>query len=228
MKHGIKHSMKHGAHYQPKKKVRFDDDVEYNIYKKYSSSHSSSHSNSPKCLSSIYDDTKIDSISTNSSISDVSGENDDPNYKIHPSNLEQIDPEDTWDASFGLPLMSKEEKNEYFNKMQQNFKTYSNAVDDFGKYQMDRSTVIETDVTINPFKPDHRSHQLKGKPIKEIYDEQVAGPKAKPKKIKSITNTGITYDDESELNGGKLMGGNLIGFDGVTGSHKSASFGNEF
>src|SRR5277367_150470 len=110
--------------------------------------------------------------------------------------------------------------------MQQNHKKYEKSVSEFAKYQTDRSTLIQTDTTINPFKPDHRSDQLKGKTVKEIYDTQVAGPRAKPKKIKKKTTNGTTYVDESELNGGAISGTeNLHGFDGIGDSHKTAAFG---
>jgi len=150
------------------------------------------------------------------------------NPNIVPSNLEQINPEDTWDASFGLPLMSKTEKKDFFDRMQKNWKKYESAISDFSKYQTDRSTVIETETTIDPFKPDHRSNQLKGRAIKDVYDEQVAGYKAKPKAIKKKTASQVIYDNESELNGGNIPGTDLFGFDGVNDAYKTAAFGNEF
>jgi hypothetical protein len=148
---------------------------------------------------------------------------------LMPSNYDQTDPNETWDESFGLPLMSKEEKKKFFNKMQQNHKKYEKSISEFAKHQTDRSTIIKTDTTIDPFKPDHRSKKLKGQTIKEIYDAQVAGPKAKPKKIKNRTSTTVVYENESELNGGLLSGTKeLHGYDGINNSHKSADFGNEF
>jgi|SRR5271154_3403186 len=149
-------------------------------------------------------------------------------YKINPSNLDSVSPEETWDASFGLPLMSKDEKRDYFAQMQKNHKKYENSISDFAKYQMDRSTIIQTETTINPFKPDHRSKSLRGRAVKDIYDEQIAGPKAKPKRVKKRTRTGIVYENESELNGGTISGTKMHGFDGINDSHKTAAFGNEF
>jgi len=149
-------------------------------------------------------------------------------YKINPSNLDSVSPEETWDASFGLPLMSKDEKRDYFAQMQKNHKKYENSISDFAKYQMDRSTIIQTETTINPFRPDHRSKSLRGRAVKDIYDEQVAGPKAKPKRVKKRTQTGVVYENESELNGGIISGTKMYGFDGINDSHKTAAFGNEF
>jgi len=93
---------------------------------------------------------------------------------------------------------------------------------------MDRSTIIQTETTINPFRPDHRSKSLRGRAVKDIYDEQVAGPKAKPKRVKKRTQTGVVYENESELNGGIISGTKMYGFDGINDSHKTAAFGNEF
>lgn len=163
-------------------------------------------------------------------ISDVEDDSADvvlTNSNILPSNLE-LDPEETWDASFGLPLMSKEEKKNYFARMQKNHKKYEKSMGEFGQYQMDRSTVIQTDTTINPFKPDHRSDTLKGRRIKDIYDEQVSGPKAKPKKVLKKNKNMTVYENESEMNGGIIEGTNMYGFDGICDDYKTAAFGNEF
>ena len=44
----------------------------------------------------------------------------------------------------------------------------------------------------------------------------------------TLLSDGIIYENESELNGGKIKDSNLCGFDGVTDGFKSADFGNEF
>jgi hypothetical protein len=148
--------------------------------------------------------------------------------KIIPSNLETNDSGDTWDSSFGLPLMSQRERADYFVKMMDNHKKFDTSMGEFYDYLTDQSTVIKTDTTIDPFKPSIRSGNLKGKAVSDIYDEQVAGPQAKPKKIKFKNEMGTTYMDESEMNGGKISGTNLFGFNGYIEQCKPASFGNEF
>jgi hypothetical protein len=149
--------------------------------------------------------------------------------KVIPSNVDQTDPNDTWDSSFGLPLMSADEKRDYFNRMQQNHKKLEKSLGEFTEYQMDRSTVIKTDTSIDPFKPCHHSPSLQDQTIKDIYDSQVSTYKAKPKKVLKTTKSETVYQHESELNGGKINGTKgLHGFDGIGDTFKAASFGNEF
>jgi hypothetical protein len=233
---------KHKLKPKPKtKQVRFNDNIKYNFYNRSASNRSASLSpaqiyvddimsedgglssyekyNSPKCKRSPKTFVEIDldddvvALDTN----------------VMPSNLDQTNPEETWDASFGLPLMSNNEKKDYFDKMQKNHKRYEKSLSEFTKYQTDSSTIIKTETTIDPFKPDHRSESLKGRAIKDIYDEQVAGPKAKPKRVKRRSSSRVIYEDESELNGGAIPGtNNLHGYDGVNETQKTAAFGNEF
>jgi len=166
--------------------------------------------------------TKLDSNRCSSDTEDYESTN-----KIYPSNLDQTDPEALWDASFGLPLMDKNEKKKFINKMQKNHKEYGKSLGQFVKYQMDDSTLIKTDITIDPFKCETQK-PLMGNTIKEIYDRQVEGPKAKPKRIKTKTAACTIYEDESELNGGIIKGSDLYGFDGINNGYKTAAFGNEF
>ena len=135
---------------------------------------------------------------------------------------------ESWDSSFGLPLMEPEEKRVFFAKMQQNWTKYNDSIRDFDKFQNNRDNVEEPKTTIDPFVTDHRSKQLIGKSIKEIYDEQVAGPTAKPMKVLNKTKTNVYYEDEPEMNGGTIRGTSLIGYDGLNGGYESSSFGNGF
>ena len=151
-----------------------------------------------------------------------------PQTNIIPSNFDTTNPDDPWDASFGMPLMSQNEQADYFFKMMENHKKYDQAIGEFYEYQTDNNTIIKTDTTIDPFAPSTKSTGLKNKPVSEIYNEQVAGPKAVPKKIKERNCMGIIYEDESSLNGGRILGTNLVGFDRFTDHLKSAGFGNEF
>lgn len=147
---------------------------------------------------------------------------------VCPCNLDMTNPEDLWDSNFGLPLMTKDEKNSFVAKMQQNNRDYQKSLGQFTKYQMDDSTLIKTDITIDPFKPEHLSGTLKGRSIREIYDEQVAGPKVIPKKIKSKTFGLTIYENETENNGGHIKGTSLYGYDGINNEPQSAYFGNQF
>ncbi len=89
-----------------------------------------------------------------------------------------------WDSNFGVPLYTKQEQKRFVEKMQKNMQAYSNAVSEIDNYRMDRSTIIQNDTTIDPFKPPHDQKNIyQGRSIKEIYDEQVAGPKPVPKRI---------------------------------------------
>ncbi|XWV24829.1 hypothetical protein QJ856_gp0954 [Tupanvirus deep ocean] len=232
------------------KKVRFNNNVEYNTYQnKFSTSNRLSDSlnqsplQSPLSSPSRRNKIDVDSIFSSGLSSDSNQEEidlvDDNSVSsvssspmamqtICPSNLDQTDPEAMWDASFGLPLMTKEDKKKFITKMQKNHKDFQKSLGQFTQYQMDDSTIIKNDTTIDPFKSDHRSKSLKGRTVKEIYDEQVAGPKAKPKRIKAQTSTTTIYEDETEINGGKIKGTNLHAFDGINDGFKTAAFGNEF
>lgn len=173
----------------------------------------------------------VDNIGANNNIL-VEIDDDLGTYGGDKLNSNNFDPDtkntDTWDSSFGLPLMNPDEKKRFFEKMQQNHKKFGQSMDEFTAYKTDRSTIIKTETTIDPFKPDHRSEFLQGKPISDIYDSQVSTIKAKPKNVKKKTSNQIIYEEESELNGGHINGTSLYGFDGVVDDYKTAAFGNEF
>lgn len=236
------------------KKVKFDDNVKYYFYEKdpkemlSESPATRAYLGTPMRgrekinVDDIFStETNYSPVSSKSSSSYMSDEpseisirdylSDRMDYlsdKILPGNFEEDNPNDSWDSSFGMPLMTDAAKQKFASKMHQNHKLYQKSLGQFNKYQLDNSTLIKTDVTIDPFKPEKNSKNLKGKTIGQIYDEQVAGPKAIPKKIKTRTPTSIIYENESEMNGGLLKGTNLCGFDGISGSYKTAAFGNEF
>lgn len=237
------------------KHVRFNNKIKYNVYNKlYTSSDlTSPYLCSPVNKSKInVDDIFLSTTSENSSknrsedprLDKLSSTNPEKSMwdidisqdfnksssiqDVCPMNLEQSNPNELWDANFGLPLMDKEEKKKFFAKMQKNHEEYGKSLGQFTKYQTDDSTIIKTDTTIDPFKPNHRSDALKNCTVKEIYDEQVKGPQAKPKRIKSKSSTSVIYEDESEMNGGNIKGTNLYGYDGINDEYKSAAFENEF
>ena len=243
--------------FNKRKKVKFDDNVKYYFYEKNPeemlSESPATRAYIATMATPIKNKTKInvdDIFSTETNYSPASSRSpstymsDEPSEisvrdylsdrvdylsdKILPVNLEEENPNDTWDSSFGLPLMTDNAKQKFAAKMHQNHKLYQKSLSQFNKYQLDNSTLIKTDITIDPFKPEKNSKNLKGKTIGQIYDEQVAGPKAIPKKIKTRTPTSIIYENESEMNGGRIKGTNLCGFDGISGSYKTAAFGNEF
>ncbi|AGF85210.1 hypothetical protein QJ854_gp572 [Moumouvirus goulette] len=232
-----------------KKRVRFNDNIEYNIYSNklrstdtLSSPHSISgqystsdqHSKFDNCyISNEKSPNKIDvdsilsQVSSDCSMTDsINSESiQSENNQVVPSNLSD-NAEDIWHSSFGKPLLTQQEKNKFTQKIQKNHKNYEKCLGQFVKYQMDDNIVIKTDTTIDPFK-NPNDPNLKNMTIKDIYDKQVTGPKAKPKIIKKTTGNSVMYDDESELNGGFIKGTNLQGFDG-TSDFKSAAFDNEF
>jgi len=148
--------------------------------------------------------------------------------QIVPMNQEQGNADDTWDANFGLPLITKKESHNHFDKMQKSNRKYEQSMSDFTEYQVDRSSLVEPEFKIDPFKPSTKSATLKNQKIKDIYDMQVAAPTAAPKKIKKVTSDLITYENDSENNGGLIQGTNLHGFDGHNNIFGSAAFGNEF
>lgn len=166
------------------KKVHFDDNIVYHTYDKNTAT--------SDLLSEIFSDNKenidVDKIFSSIASSDCS----DSIKKIHPSN-QNIDSEKVWDANFGLPLMTSEEKQKYVTKIQKNYKEYEKSLGKFVKYQTDDNTVTKPD-TINPFDP-NQANIFKDKTIKEIYDKQVEGPRAKPKKVKYTTPYSIEYED---------------------------------
>lgn len=208
-----------------RKKVRFDDKI--NVF-----SPNKNKSNTKSKYGSKYNSNKpidVDSIMGKEiDLDEVLSDNKQFTSKVMPANLDITDPEQSWYNNFGSPLIGADEKKKFYAKMQKNYKNYEKAMGEFTKYQTDNSTIIKTDVTIDPFKPENRNNKLKGKAIKDIYDEQVAGPKAKPKKIKHQTDTNVIYDNESELNGGLISGSNLCAFDNISDDYKAAAFGNEF
>lgn len=219
----------------PVKKVRFNDKVEYNYYyhpnakttkiknrfqtpyaKQNETSTEESDSKTSEC------GLNVDQI--------ISETNLKPKVNltthIQPANLEIEN--DKWDSSFGIPLMSQQEQSDYFVKMMDNHKKFDNSIGEFYEYVTDQSTILKTDITIDPFKMPTRSNGLKGKAIADIYDEEVKGPEAKPKKIKYQNGDITIYDNESSNNGGKIPGTNLFGFTSYKEQPQSAMFGNGF
>ncbi len=233
------------------KKVRFNDKIKYNTYKKNfsdsskidvdsifssrdisSASSDSNRSKSPGSVefdrSKIINRSKSNNSSNSSSSQSVKSNNSlKNNSNVVPYSKDDDDGDTIWDAHFGLPLTTKNEKQKYIKQLHKNHDNYQKSLGKFNHYQTDNGTLIQTDVTINPFKPIKSAKSLKGRSIKEIYDQQVAGPKAKPKKIRSISNSGTVYDDELEMNGGKIKGTNMCGFEGGS-EFRPAAFGNEF
>lgn len=141
---------------------------------------------------------------------------------VQPANLSES--ENTWDSTFGLPLMDSSNKTRLINKLRKNHDNYQKSIGQIAEYQTDRSTVIQTDVTIDPFK----SNSYDGLTVKEIYDKQTEGPRAVPKKISSTIDNLTIYSSESELNGGKLQKSNLGCFNDNQGSYQSAFFSDGF
>lgn len=204
-----------------KKKVTFDDNVKYHYY----------DLNEP-----IRDKIDIDLVLNQKNIthgvlkevnvSDIPEKNQ--NNIVRPINLEQENADDAWDANFGLSLITKKESRCHFDKMQKSNRKYEQSMSEFTEYQVDRSSVVEPEFKIDPFKPSTKSGNLKNQKIKDIYDMQVAVPKAAPKKIKKVTSDLVIYENDSDNNGGPIQGTNLHGFDSHSSIFGNATFGNEF
>lgn len=239
------------------KKVRFNNNIKYNTYKKNPILSDTIDVLSPKAninidniyspiskidvdsiFTSIGKNSSYDSINVNRlnksnnllsptnesvrSINNSESNNSENLYSTIPysknNNLwthdfKNNEPEELWDANFGLPLMDKNEKQKYIKEMHKNHKEYQKSLGKFTQYQTDDNTLIQTDTTINPFKPTKCNQSLKGLTVREIYDKQVAGPITKSKKIKSRSDNKITYENEIEMNGGKIKGTNMCAFD---------------
>lgn len=142
------------------------------------------------------------------------------------SNCVQSDNDDNkpWDHIFGQPLLPDEEKNKYYDNMKKEYENINKSMCKYGDYITDKSTIIETDVTINPFGSEKK---FTGKTIKEIYDKKVQGPKFKSKKIIKKTPSEIFYCNENELNGGEIIGSNLCAYD-ENKKYRNANFCHEF
>ena len=227
----------------PKKRVRFDDNIKCAFYKKYPNE-------VRKKKTEVEPDPVVDLILSEATSVSKSRPSPKPQPKpqpkpkpqtnelepqlrlpsdsIIPSNLDLATMGDTWDASFGLPLMSQKEQGDYFARMMDNYKKYDKAVGEFYEYQTDQKAILKTDTTIDPFKPSTRSACLNGKAVADIYDEQVAGPQAIPKEIRKVTASETFYADESAMNGGRIRGSDLFGINGHGDNFESAAFGNGF
>ena len=191
-----------------KKHVRFSNDIDYNIYSDDSFTteksteinklFGSSNDNNLKLenLWEINSDDKKETTKINLDDIDLDDIYKDDNKEkdnktsiekkcvkniIKPSNTEE--PEQTWYNSFFTPLMDEEEKAKYYAKLMQNYKNYEKSFGEFINYQTDNDTLIITDTTIDRFKAEKINNKGKGKAIKDIYDELVAPPKAKPKEM---------------------------------------------
>lgn len=215
---------------KPKKKVRFNDNIQKNVYPKlksiseYSIDHFSSvNEDSVNSSLNTYSLSNSDSLrnsdeSTDSGYSDGTQEYSENSVQAYGQNNSS---ESEWDAQFGVPLLSKQYQEKFKKGMLKKHQNYGNSLDEYTKYVMDNESMIEPNEEINP-------KDFYGKTIQEVYDKQTARIKPKNKKIK-YQNSDITiYEDENEMNGGKMKGTNVTGFNGASGKYKSADFANEF
>lgn len=146
-------------------------------------------------------------------------------FNIQASNV-SLDLPDQWDSNFGLPLVDKDERKVHFDRVQKSNKNYAESISDFVEYQVDSQSIVEPEFKIDPFKPNKKS--LSGMAIRDIYDKQVEGPRAKPKQIKKETPSMIYYEDEVANNGGIIEGTNLRGYGSYDETFMSSAFSNQF
>jgi hypothetical protein len=154
-------------------------------------------------------------------IADETNSYDYDKIKTHNS----VNVSNNWDDSFGIPLMSKDEKRNFAQKMQKNHKQYTKSMGKIDKFVNDKSNVIMSTPQVDPHISDK---QLLGKSVSEIYDSQVTSVKAVPMKIKKLASGQIVYENENENNGGKLQDSNLYGYDSKGSTYKLSTFGDEF
>lgn len=198
-----------------KKQVRFDDNIEYRIFTPIDVDEIL-YTDEEKSVK--IEDTKID-------------DKIDIDQILSPdkNKIDESDIDKSWYTMFDKPLMTNNEKKQYYDKVSKNYKDYEKSLDQFGKYQTDDSTVIKTDITIDMFAPEKINNNNKtGTTIKDIYNEMVKAPTAKPKKIKCKNPENIIYEDESEMNGGNISGSNLTGYDGINDEYQMANFNDDF
>lgn len=138
---------------------------------------------------SSYHEKNKKSNSLNGSMMDKKNCKDDENTELSISSIlsdsiiSNVNPYNTdisehkWDNYFGLPLMSKEEKDKYVKKVKNNYQMYEKSLGRFMDYQID-NTVIKNDYIDNPkeFWARFKDHT-----IADIYDKHVAGIKNKSK-----------------------------------------------
>lgn len=191
-----------------KKKVRFNKNIEYNTYKKDSVelNNVSEKNNSIKNSTLCYPQSRSNNIMKNDSFLNKYELDDEP-----------------WDSSFGKPLYTKSEHKIFVEKMQKNMQDYNKCLGDMLKYQTDNNIVIKTDITIDPFNSQKFNNKNKGKTIKDIYDEQVAGPQVVSRKIIRNTDNETYYEDEPLINNEKIKG-----YDELKTNYRSNKFNNEF
>lgn len=207
-----------------KKRVRFSDEIKYHYYDTNNQSNEKIDIDQilrqKKVPQSVLKDTP-DVIHTPALVED------DINIVL-PINLQEENGDDAWDSNFGQPLITKNESRRHFDKMQKSNRKYEQSMSEFTEYQVDKSALVEPEFKIDPFKPSTKSNGLKNQKIKDIYDMQVATVKAAPKKIKKVTSDLVSYENDSENNGGLIPGTNLHGFDCQSSMFGDASFGNQF
>jgi len=120
--------------------------------------------------------------------------------------------QDTWDYSFGLPLMSCYAKQKYTDNMNKNHQKYLNSMSEYTEHQTDKSIILQKDIEISKFNRNNDNSNI-GKKIKDIFDEQTANINVPTKNIINQTDNLITYDNESSMNAGNLLGASFSGFE---------------
>jgi len=225
-----------------RKKVRFDDEPKYHYYDNPTKLNSKGAPSSlakeirPFQENSIDVDKVLHKNQSSEKASEISEEDitsdyysdRKPTFNVDASNMEMQN--NNWDSSFGVPLVNKDERKEHFDRVQKSNKRYDKSIGDFISYQTDKSSVVEPEFKIDPFKPSKQMKDLRSKTVREIYDMQVQTPTAKPKKVKN-KSLGVTYyEDENENNGGMIKGTHLHGSRGGhhVETYEKASFGNQF
>jgi hypothetical protein len=141
----------------------------YNIKAQYKQLPSNSYTNNNlDVINKTTSNKNIQSTDENTSLSISSILSDSVHPDVKPHNIEKS--EHAWDSQFGLPLMSRNEKDKYISKVKNNYRRYEKSLGQFMNYQMDNDTIIKKDCTVNP---KEFWTQYKGDTISNIYDRQV-------------------------------------------------------
>jgi hypothetical protein len=206
------------------KHVQFDDNIKYDT-----SSDNLNLSSDIPMLDSIasidFDDlSSIDNMAHSETKSPHYSDNLTPTMPVSPINAEQVDK--GWDANFGVPLATSKETAKHINKIKKEHEDYQKSLGKFTRHQTDNDILIKSDVTIDPFDPKNKSRVV-NKTVQEIYDDCTKAPQAKPKRVLKTTPLSVVYENESEMNGGRIRGTRLSGYDKLN-KQQIADFGDAF
>jgi len=184
----------HDSYIPENKKVRFNKKIQYNNL-----SSPRIDTVSPASDSSIIQRNvpkiKVDNILNNPSESPIENRWN--------NTLSSSPEENNWDKTFNTALADKNEDESYYNNIINENKKTLKSMDYYDDYKNKKKYMCTKKNMKN----------LKNKTIKDIYDNEVSNVTAIPKKIKSVNENEISYDNDSEINGDNVMGFGISAYD---------------